>query len=279
MSPTLRRKIKKVVNEDAELKVTSVQSYNADIIGNNAASWARLCLITGVNGNDGEKVILGSTARPALPLLTDTAPLNRQVVVGDSILKQREGSEIYPKRVDLFILSNFLSSSTYLKPKKMHVRVWIVQSRPHADPTAVPAWNMWFAESAAAQLIPNYHDKTLTWFDPRKQQGVTGASNFRVIAKRLYKFTNKQVPWTNMPFDLAQPMFSTPSNNIGRFKSITLKKCPVVKFASDTSGEPSQGSLWIMVQAWHPDAELTANYQMGSISIYERLAYKEDPGC
>jgi len=283
--PNLKQQIRSVVCQDGELKGTSFQSYYSDIVTPATDSWSRELNGATVNpgGYTANITLLGYSTTAASPMLQDAnwaSYPTKKVVVGDSLLKNREGSIIYPRRIDLLFNPDFNRSSTFQKAEWMKVRVWIVQQKANTDSTAVPTFSMWQAESAANQIGHDWADKTLTWFDPRKKIGAVGASQFRVLKKVLYTFKADTVQkYLNIPFSDTTPLFNPagPSTK-SVFKSISLDKKGTgpIKYTVDTSGDPNSGNLFLMVQAWSSVDNLN-RAENPVLSLFSRLMYAENP--
>jgi len=279
VTPAFRAKVRKVVCADSELKGTSFESYYADIVAAGANSWTREINNIDVQSCMAEvkdHIILGKSTSQASPLLAD-AVASKKVVAGDSQLKQREGGVIHPKRLDLMFFIDFGTSNTYFKCEWIKVRVWVVQSKPTTVASAVPAFNMWMAESAANEIACNWSDKKLSWFDPRKKAGTAGAAQFKVLKKVIYTIRADSVTkFTNMPFSDTNPLFGSIADKLIRFKSIHLKNAYPVKYTSDTSGDPDSSNLWLMVGAWNNVHSNARTQELPGLHLYSRLMYVEN---
>jgi len=275
----LEKQIRKVICKDGELKGTSFESYYADIVANGANSWTRE-----LNGSTvyscmaeiKDHIILGKSGSAASAQLQD-AVASKKIVAGDSQLKNREGGVIYPKRLDLMFTVNFGSSNTYFKCDWVKIRVWVVQQKANTASTAVPAFNMWMSESAANEVSIPWSGKALDWFDPRKKQGASGASQFKVLKKIVYTVkadsTNKYV---NMPFSDTTPLFGATADFTVHFKSIDLSKAGAVKYTSDTSGDPDTGNVYLMIGAWNSIHTNGRTNTLPLLHCYSRLMYVEN---
>jgi len=296
-----RRAVKMIENEDKEMKYTSVARLDADI-PSTSTGWRAIITADTVLAPDwGSNINLNSTA-----LYVD-AIANGKVVTGDSIVLNREGSEIYTKRIDLHFDATFRGASSGLKPPYFHVRLWVVQAK-HLASSTTPSFQLWQAESKAAEIWKGWDSKSTQWFDPRSNSNSSQKNQFKVLKKMLIKVKNPYVPTINTPWGdvnqvangIAVPP-GTAANPTGGayttgaaietdliygspaavrktfFRSIYLgKNCLSTVYASDTSGDPSMGNIYVMAQAWYPYSN--SSYAP-TLSIYARACYKEDPGC
>lgn len=296
---TFRKAVKMIENEDKEMKYTSVARLNADIIANAAGSWTRTLNDVDVSGDANSNITFPTTS-----CFLD-ANAWQKVVVGDSIVLNREGSEIYPKRIDFYCQATFQPSTTGIKVPYAMLRIWIVQAK-HLASSTTPTWQLWQGEAKSGEIWKAYDGKPTQWFDPRSNSNSSQKNQFKVLKKMLIKIKNPYIGTDNAPYgDVAQSAngiavpagtaanptggpYTTGSaitttlkyNNVTGvkqfFRSAYLKSCSSVVFGSDTSGDPSMGQLYVMCQGWSPYANSVEGID---IDLFHRVCYKEDPGC
>lgn len=296
----LRMAIKKVENEDKEMKYTSVSRLYADIIANGAGSWTRIVAAQPILRDVTDTTVLAQSNTS----MYGTAAYNA-VVTGDSILLNREGAEIYSKRLDLFFDVVFDGSSN-IKTPYAYVRVWVIQAK-HLASSTTPTWQLWQGESKAGEIAHAWNDKPTQWFDPRSNTNSSQKNQFKVLKKMLIKVKNPYINAVNHVYGntvqaangIAVPA-GTAANPTGGpyttgaaittsatypsdagakqfFRSIYLgKNCLSTKYASDASGDPSMGQVYVLAQGWSP---YLSTFENVTVSLYGRMCYKEDPGC
>jgi len=294
VGPLFRKKVKKVVNEDSENKYSSVDSYRADIVVADGKSghWHNYFGNTAVKGIRDATVVVNSTdtgtPNSAQVFSADTA--DRTVLLGDYNVAQREGAEIYPQRLDLFITPSFPRGVTVPNPKWVKVRIWVVQAKRSTISTDRPTWNMWQPESKSGEISYEWTKKTPGFFDNRISVFTPGKDKFRVLKKIVYKFKNRTLMSTHSLNDWISnvdggssinPTSLPPADQCDYFKTINLKTCQSVRYRdTDATGAstPDNGNLFLMCQMWS-DIASSANWAAVAVSVFGRTVWKEDPAC
>jgi len=283
---TFRKAVKMIEAEDKEMKYTSVAHTEATIQANDDDSWTRIVAGSAVPRDTDDNITYSTIA-----LYGDSA--YRKVVTGDSIVKNREGAEIYTKRIDLHFDCAWDATSPvtgYLQVPYFHIRVWIVQAK-HLASTTTPTFQLWQAEAKSSEIWHSWGGKPIQFFDPRSNTNSTQRNQFKVLKKLLIKVKNPYYQSANMPYVITAGTLDagtgTISSSLGYnagtvkkqfFRSVNLKNCVSTMFGSDTSGEPSMGNIFVMTEAWSPYNSLK-NSSQPYFALYARACYKEDPGC
>lgn len=301
VAPLLRRAIKKIENEDKEMKYTSVARHYADIAANTTGSWTRIVANQPILRDVTDTVVLAQSNIA----MYGTSAYN-QVVVGDSIILNREGSEIYSKRLDLFFDCVFDGNASAIKVPHAMVRVWVVQAK-HLASSTTPTFQLWQGESKSGEISQAWTGKSTQWFDPRSASSSSQKNQFKVLKKMLIKVKNPYAqalnhvygntaqvangiavpagtavnptggPYTTGAAITTIPAFPDAAGAKQFFRSVYLgKNCLSTKFDGDASGSPSMGNVFVLAQAWSPFLNTYDNITM---SLYGRMCYKEDPGC